>query len=138
MTSAKVSITAPVTRRVMQANGSKNTKPELIVRQILHAMGYRFRLHRRDLPGTPDIVFPKQRKVIEVRGCFWHRHTNCPRASIPRTRRDWWLAKFQANIVRDARNETALHLMGWEALIIWECQIRSDNIRENIIQFLEK
>ncbi len=104
---------------------SKHTKPELIVRAMLHAMGYRYRLHRRDLPGRPDIVFPSRRKVIDVRGCFWHRHPDpaCPNAVLPRTRTEFWRQKLAANVARDERNVRCLVDLGWDTLVLWECQL---------------
>ena len=110
-------------RRMMSKIRSKDTKPELVVRRLLHSLGYRYRLHRPDLPGRPDIVFPSRRQVIEVRGCFWHGHTGCKNASLPRTRRAWWEAKLLANSERDRRNLTALEQLGWRVLVLWECQL---------------
>ncbi|USU08915.1 DNA mismatch endonuclease Vsr [Sphingomonadaceae bacterium OTU29MARTA1] len=104
--------------------GQKNTKPEVLVRRALHGLGYRFRLHRGDLPGRPDIVLPKYKTVIFVHGCFWHRHPGCPKASTPKTRAEFWQDKFAANIARDDRNETALRAEGWHVLIVWECETR--------------
>jgi DNA mismatch endonuclease (patch repair protein) len=117
----------------------RDTKPEVAVRRLLHAMGYRFRLHRRDLPGTPDIVFPARRKVIEVRGCWWHRHPDpaCPNVADPKTRPDFWAAKFAANAARDRRNEAALATLGWGLLVIWECEVRrGDDLAPRITAFL--
>lgn len=102
----------------------KNTGPELVVRRALHAMGKRFRLHRRDLPGRPDIVLPKDRLAIFVHGCFWHRHDGCGRASIPATRPDFWDAKFRRTVERDAEQTAALEALGWRVAVIWECEIR--------------
>ena len=102
----------------------KNTNPELMVRKAAHSLGYRYRLHRRDLPGSPDLVFPGKKKVIFVHGCFWHRHKACRKATTPRTRRDFWQAKFDANVARDARNVRKLKALGWGVLVLWECAIR--------------
>ena len=112
--------------RNMSAIKSKNTKPEIAVRKLLHSMGYRFRLHRKDLPGSPDIVLPKYKTVIFVHGCFWHRHENCKYASIPKTRKEFWESKFKANINRDNLNQANLLLRGWKIIIIWECQLKGD------------
>jgi DNA mismatch endonuclease (patch repair protein) len=101
---------------------SKNTKPELIVRSVLHRQGYRFRLHKKELPGKPDIVLPRFKTVIFVHGCFWHRHTNCPDATTPKTRTDFWLKKFSDNTARDAKNQTELVNFGWKVIIVWECE----------------
>jgi len=103
-----------------------DTKPEMAVRRLVHAMGYRYRLHRGDLPGRPDMVFARRRKVIFVHGCFWHRHPapNCPLARLPKSRLDFWRPKLEANRERDLRNEEELRAQGWDALVIWECQLR--------------
>lgn len=102
----------------------KNTKPELLVRKELHRLGYRFRLHRRDLPGRPDIVLPKYKTAIFVHGCFWHRHPGCSKASTPKTRVDFWQDKFTTNMARDRRNEDALRSDGWQVLVVWECETK--------------
>ena len=102
----------------------KDTAPELAVRRALHRMGYRFRLHRRDLPGSPDIVLPRHRLALFVHGCFWHRHTDCRRSTTPQTRREFWETKFAANVERDRRNAAALEAAGWRVRVLWECKIR--------------
>ena len=112
--------------RNMSAIKSKNTKPEIAVRKLLHSMGYRFRLHRKDLPGSPDIVLPKYKTVIFVHGCFWHRHENCKYASTPKTRKEFWEKKFRENINRDNLNQANLSLKGWKIIITWECQLKGD------------
>lgn len=108
----------------MRAVRSENTKPELAVRRILHKLGYRFRLQRRDLPGRPDIVLPGRRLAIFVHGCFWHRHPDCRKATIPKTRIDFWTAKFESNAARDERVERELVATGWKVLVVWECQTK--------------
>jgi len=115
----------PARSRIMKAVGQKNTRPEMIVRRILHALGYRFRLHRRDLPGSPDIVLPKYRTAIFVHGCFWHRHEGCAKATTPKTRRAFWEDKFEANRVRDRKAIIALQYLGWNVQVVWECQTRN-------------
>ncbi|WP_343893881.1 DNA mismatch endonuclease Vsr [Craurococcus roseus] len=110
-------------RKMMSAVRGKDTGPEMLVRRIVHGLGYRYRLHRRDLPGRPDLAFGPRRKAIEVRGCFWHRHPGCARASLPSTRRDWWREKLDGNAARDARNLAAIERMGWEVLVLWECEL---------------
>lgn len=110
--------------RIMASVRGKDTKPEMTVRRLAHALGYRFRLHRRDLPGRPDIVFPARKKVIFVHGCFWHQHRGCRKATIPKTRREFWQAKLTKNEARDGRMIVALEAIGWAALVIWECQTR--------------
>ena len=112
--------------RNMSAIKSKNTRPEIVVRKLLHSMGYRFRLHRKDLPGSPDIVLPKYKTAIFVHGCFWHRHENCKYASTPKTRSEFWESKFEGNIKRDKINQTNLIKLGWKIIIIWECQLKGD------------
>ncbi|MEZ5937520.1 MAG: DNA mismatch endonuclease Vsr [Hyphomonadaceae bacterium] len=115
----------PETRsRVMRAVQSRNTTPELRVRKAAHALGLRFRLHRSDLPGSPDLVFPSRRVVVFVHGCFWHGHT-CPRgARTPETNRDYWLAKIARNRKRDRAAIRALEKLGWRVVVVWECQTR--------------
>lgn len=103
--------------------GQKNTKPELLVRGALHRLGFRFRLHKRDLPGRPDIVLPKYRTVIFVHGCFWHRHPGCRRTTTPATRKAFWLNKFEANIARDRKATETLERAGWNVLVLWECEV---------------
>ena len=109
--------------RNMSAIKAKNTRPEIKVRKVLHSMGYRFRLHRKDLPGSPDIVLPKYKTVIFVHGCFWHRHENCKYASTPKTRQEFWEAKFRENINRDKLNQENLSSKGWKIIVVWECEI---------------
>ena len=118
--------------RNMSAIKSKNTKPEIAVRKLLHSMGYRFRLHRKDLPGSPDIVLPKYKKVIFVHGCFWHRHENCKYASTPKTRQEFWEAKFLENIKRDKLNQANLSSKGWKIIIVWECEIKDKDFDLNL------
>jgi len=120
--------------RNMSAIKSKNTKPEIAVRKLLHSMGYRFRLHRKDLPGSPDIVLPKYKTVIFVHGCFWHRHENCKYASNPKTRKEFWENKFKANVKRDKNNFKELKNLNWKVLVIWECELNylQEIITQNI------
>lgn len=119
---------------------SKDTKPEMAVRRLVHRLGYRYRLHRSDLPGKPDLAFPGRRKVILVHGCFWHRHPdpNCKRARMPKSRLDFWGPKLTANAERDTRTLAALSELGWKVLTLWECEIESvGDLEDRIIQFLE-
>lgn len=109
--------------RIMRAVGQKHTGPELIVRRLLHANGYRFRLHRRDLPGSPDLAFPGRRKALFVHGCFWHGH-DCPKGQLPKSRPEYWVPKIDANKARDARKEAELRALGWEVATIWQCQTK--------------
>lgn len=118
--------------------GPKNSKPEIIVRKIAHAMGYRFRLHAKELPGKPDIVFRPRKKVIFVHGCFWHRHPNCKKTTTPKTRLDFWQHKFLKNQERDTRVQNEILSMGWEYLIIWECETKNiARIQEKLLDFLK-
>jgi DNA mismatch endonuclease, patch repair protein len=109
--------------RNMRAIRSKNTKPELIIRSLLHAEGFRFRLHRKDLPGNPDLVLPKYKAVILVHGCFWHGH-QCHLFKVPRTRQEFWLTKIGANCKRDERDIRTLIGLGWRVMVIWECSLK--------------
>lgn len=117
---------------------SKDTKPEMTVRKLLHAMGYRFRLHRTDLPGTPDIVLPRYRKVIFVHGCYWHTH-NCKYGRVvPRTNQQFWAAKRAATVARDRRKRSALRRLGWDVLTVWECQLKDEaRLRSRLGYFLK-
>nr|WP_284392921.1 very short patch repair endonuclease [Devosia yakushimensis] len=119
----------------MRAVKGKDTQPELLVRRALRRLGYRFRLHRKDLPGRPDIVLPRLHLAIFVHGCFWHRHEGCPRTSTPKTRADFWQQKFEANVARDRRTELALRELGWRVLIIWECEIRTPLSLDALLNF---
>lgn len=117
-------LTPDARSRLMASIRGKDTKPEMAVRRLLHAMGYRFRLHRRDLPGTPDIVLPGRRAVIFVHGCFWHRHEGCKLAAVPATRREFWEAKITGNKARDRRAVAQLRRERWRVAVVWECQTR--------------
>lgn len=110
--------------RMMGKIKGRNTKPEMVVRSLCHAMGLRFRLHRKDLPGSPDLVFPKYRLCLFVHGCFWHRHPGCKYAYTPKTRLDFWLPKLQRNVERDREKEEALRELRWRVEVIWECETR--------------
>jgi DNA mismatch endonuclease (patch repair protein) len=113
---------------LMSRVGSKNTSPEIRVRRAAHALGLRFRLHRKNLPGTPDLIFPKYRVAIFVHGCFWHRHQGCSKASMPKTGISMWQAKFERNVERDAENISKLTMLGWRVEIIWECETKSSEL----------
>ncbi|RWX60491.1 DNA mismatch endonuclease Vsr [Mesorhizobium sp. M4B.F.Ca.ET.089.01.1.1] len=115
-------------RKMMAQFRSKDTKPEVMVRRALHRLGYRFRLHRRDLPGKPDIVLPRHQTIILVHGCFWHQHNGCSDARMPRTRQDYWSAKFRRNSERDAETAAALKALGWRVLVVWECDARKPEL----------
>lgn len=104
---------------------SRDTTPEKMVRSILHRLGLRFRLHRKDLPGNPDIVLPKYSTVVFVHGCFWHRHPGCRRATTPAVNQDYWLAKFDRTVERDKKNMNELRKRGWQVVVVWECELRN-------------
>ena len=112
---------------------SQDTKPEMIVRSFLHRNGFRFRLHVKNLPGHPDIVLPKYKTVIEVRGCYWHRHKNCSRATIPSTNVAFWQKKFAENTARDHRTDAKLKSLGWNVIIVWECELNNKNNLDEIV-----
>ncbi|QXW43765.1 very short patch repair endonuclease [Pseudomonas amygdali] len=114
--------------RMMSGIRGKNTRPELLVRKFLHTHGFRFRLHRKDLPGNPDIVLPKLKTCIFVHGCFWHRHPGCRYATMPKTRPEFWAEKFSKNVARDAKSILALRQLGWRTIIIWECQLKAPEL----------
>lgn len=115
----------------------KDTKPELIVRSLLHSMGYRYRLHQKNLPGKPDLVFKKFRTVIFVHGCFWHRHKGCKFAYDPKSRQEFWQRKFTGNEVRDKKNRSALEKLGWKVWVIWECEVNNiEKLKRKVSAFL--
>jgi DNA mismatch endonuclease, patch repair protein len=119
------SFTKEVRSRVMSKIGSKNTKPEMKVRSLLHSMGYRFRLHDKRFPGKPDLVMKKHFTVIFVNGCFWHRHPGCKYAAVPKSNCEYWDAKLEGNVLRDRKNMDAINDKGWKCFVIWECETRS-------------
>ena len=119
-------------RRVMQSVRSNDTTPELVVRSFLFRHGFRFRLHVKTLPGHPDIVLPKYKTVIEVRGCFWHRHSGCRQATTPSTNVEFWQEKFSRNVERDKKTERQLKELGWNLIVVWECELKSDEFLKSI------
>ncbi len=123
---------------VMRRVKSVDTTPEMTVRRLTHALGYRYRLHKKDLPGKPDLVFASKKKVIFVNGCFWHGH-QCKRGNrIPKTNREYWLKKIRGNVERDAANQKKLRLLGWSVLNIWECETRGREwLEKRISDFLD-
>ncbi len=121
----------------MQAVKSRDTAPEIVVRRLLYALGIRYRLHRRELPGCPDLVFFGKRKIIFIHGCFWHGH-ECPRGSrTPKTNANYWTAKIDRNRSRDASAVQQLQNTGWSVLVIWECQIRESDLQRRLVGFLQ-
>ena len=127
--------------RIMRLVRSQDTQPEMAVRRLAHGLGYRFRLHRKDLPGKPDLVFPSRGKIIFVHGCFWHQH-RCKRGSrTPSSRQEYWLGKLQGNVARDKAVLRRLRKLGWGVMVIWECQTtpdKLDRLAGRIVRFLEK
>ena len=132
-----VDIMTPEQRSALMSRiRSVDTKPELFVRRALHAMGYRFRTHVRDLPGRPDLVFTKRHAVVFVHGCFWHRH-GCKKTYVPKVREEFWDSKFTANKSRDERNQLQLVRSGWRGLVVWECEVENDDtLLDRIVAFL--
>lgn len=123
---------------IMAAVHSKNSKPEIAVRKLVYGMGYRYRLHGKDLVGHPDLVFAGRRKVIFVHGCFWHRHNHCSKASLPKTRPEFWQRKFDANVSRDERTERALIEDGWKVLTVWQCELKgTEKLARRLNEFLK-
>jgi DNA mismatch endonuclease, patch repair protein len=130
-------VSAEQRSRNMARIKSKNTTLELRVRSLLHRLGYRFRLHRRDLPGTPDIIFPGKRSVIFIHGCFWHGHT-CLKGALPTSNSEFWKAKISKNIDRDKRTLSELKALGWRVLVVWQCDTkRLESLQERLVEFLK-
>jgi DNA mismatch endonuclease (patch repair protein) len=119
---------------------SKNTAPEMLLRSLVHGLGYRFRLHRKDLPGKPDLVFSGRRKAIFLHGCFWHQHSECREGRLPGTRREYWEPKLAKNQQRDALNRELLEEQGWEVLTVWECELASNPgaVSQKLVKFLDR
>jgi DNA mismatch endonuclease (patch repair protein) len=129
----------PLRRRITSAVRGRDTKPEMVVRHLLHSMKYRYTLHRKDLPGRPEIVFSRRRKVVFVHGCFWHRHEVCMKATQPKTRADFWAEKFERNKERDWDVEDRLKEAGWSSLVVWECETRSpEELSSKLREFLSE
>lgn len=116
---------------------SKHTSPEMIVRRLVHAMGFRYRLHVQSLPGKPDLVFPRLKKIIEVKGCFWHQHKGCMDGRVPRSRVEYWGPKLTRNMERDNENKKAWQRMGWKVLTIWECETPKPRTALKVAEFLK-
>jgi DNA mismatch endonuclease, patch repair protein len=123
--------------QIMSLVSGKNTKPEMAVRSLLHNLGFRFRLHRKNLPGKPDITLPKYKKVIFVHGCFWHGHADCSRSKRPSTNEEFWCEKLDKNIERDKTTVNALKELGWDVLTVWTCEVSDTNkLKTNLLSFL--
>lgn len=126
-----------VRSRVMSRIRSRDTKPEMLVRKLAHALGFRFRLHRRDLLGCPDLVFPRRRKIIFVHGCFWHMHEGCRKCRMPKSNRSYWRYKLLLNRDRDRRNKEALESLGWRVMVVWECEVKDiGKLKKRLTAFL--
>ena len=126
-----------VRSKIMRSVRKKNTAPELLLRKNLHRKRFRYRLHDKKLPGSPDIVLPKYKTVIFVNGCFWHRHDNCRYATTPKTRTEWWNKKFEENIVRDNRNYALLKKLGYKVIVIWQCELKTNIGINERLSFIE-
>jgi len=125
--------------QIMSRVSGKNTKPEIVVRSLLHKLGYRFRLHRKNLPGRPDITLPKHKKVIFVHGCFWHGHAVCSRSKRPSTNEEFWHEKLNKNIERDKKTVDALKKLGWDVLTVWTCEVKDTNeLKIKLLSFLKR
>lgn len=121
-------------RSAMMSNiGSRNTRPELAVRRVAHRLGLRYRLHRRDLPGSPDLVFPGRRTALFVHGCYWHRHSGCKFSYSPKSNVEFWQNKFQTNVARDARVRQELDDRGWKVITIWECETKDEKVIADVL-----
>lgn len=123
----------------MQKVKSKDTHPEMVVRRLLHKAGYRYRLHRKDLPGRPDIVFPSRRKIIWVHGCFWHRHPGCKYNRMPASNQSYWTPKLESNVIRDEQALYQVTAEGWESMVVWECETKdAEELLSRLAEFLER
>lgn len=117
---------------------STDTKPEMLVRSMLHKAGYRFRLHRKDLPGKPDITLPGRHKAVFVHGCFWHQHPGCREGRLPRSHQDYWMPKLERNCARDSKVREQLQQAGWDVMVVWECEVGADGILQRLEKFLDE
>ena len=123
---------------IMSRVRSRDMRPEMIVRRLVHGLGYRYRLHGKRLPGQPDLVFASRRRVIFVHGCFWHRHPDCGQARTPKSRVQFWRTKLDRNRERDLANQRELHHMGWHLLVVWECELHDlESVTKRVVCFLE-
>jgi DNA mismatch endonuclease, patch repair protein len=130
-------LTAQERSRNMSRVKGRDTGPELLVRSVVHRLGYRFRLHGKELPGRPDLVLPRHRKVVFVHGCFWHGHRGCRRAARPSTNREFWDRKIEGNIARDAKNVRELRRQGWKVLVVWQCAMKDvEALEKRLARFL--
>jgi DNA mismatch endonuclease (patch repair protein) len=124
---------------IMGRVAGENTGPEIAVRRLLHRLGYRFRLHRKNLPGKPDVVLPKWRTVVLIHGCFWHRHDGCPNTRTPKSKVEFWTRKFAENVERDRKAKAQLESLGWRVLVIWECELKDvEALAERVEHFIKE
>jgi DNA mismatch endonuclease (patch repair protein) len=122
---------------IMSRIKGKDTAPEMVVRSLLHILGFRFRLYRRDLPGCPDLLLPKHHAAVFIHGCFWHQHPGCRRSTSPKTREEWWANKLRRNFERDQSNQERLTELGWRVIVLWEYEIkRNEGLEERLVEFL--
>lgn len=122
---------------IMSRIAGRNTAPEILVRRLLHSLGFRFRLYREDLPGKPDIVLPRHRKIVLIHGCFWHSHPGCHRAALPTTNVNFWQKKIAGNQARDRQTRRELSKLGWRVLVLWQCQLKNEAVlRRRLLRFL--
>lgn len=129
-------VSKEIRSRIMTRVKSKNTGPEMRVRKLLHGLGYRYRIHGKDLPGSPDIVFPGKKKMIFVHGCFWHGH-DCRWGKLPKSNIEYWMSKIRDNRCRDSKNEDALRLLGWKCLVVWQCELKTpEELKIKLVRFL--
>lgn len=132
-------VSAKTRSAIMAAVKSANTTPEMTLRRLLHCLGYRYRLHDATLPGRPDLVFRSRRKIILVHGCFWHGHNGCRYSKLPKSRLDYWCAKREANLARDARNLRQLRRLGWSCLVVWQCELKCpERVLRRVTGFLDR
>lgn len=132
-------VSPAIRSRMMSRIRSKGTTPEIMVRRMLHRLGYRYRLHRTDLPGRPDLVFPSRRKVVFVNGCFWHYHAECSQAHVPVGNRDYWLPKLTRTRARDQLNASLLKSLGWDVMTVWDCELKElTNTTQRLTRFLDE
>jgi DNA mismatch endonuclease (patch repair protein) len=132
-------LSAEKRKAMMSSIHSFDTKPEMRVRSLLHRMGYRFRVHCKDLPGRPDIVLPRHKKVVFVNGCFWHGHDGCSKLRIPTANRDYWESKIHGNVERDSRRLEQLRQLGWNVFVVWECETESPKaLQQSLLRFMDR
>jgi DNA mismatch endonuclease (patch repair protein) len=123
---------------IMSRVKGKDSLPEMIVRRYLHSLGFRYRLHVKQLPSKPDIVLPKYKTIILIHGCFWHGHKNCKKASLPKSRTEWWQKKIETNFKNDKKNENALRKLGWNVIVVWQCELKSTKFNNTMNRLIKR